>query len=34
MMAITMNADAFFARTPRPKIPRAKMVGNMIDMKK
>ena len=34
MMAMTMNAEAFFARAPRPKMPRAKMVGNMIDMKK
>ena len=25
---------AFFARCPRPKMPSAKMVGNMIDMKK
>src|SRR6202011_4976998 len=34
MIAITMNDDAFFAHRPRPKIPSAKIVGNMIDMKK
>ena len=34
MIAMTMKADAFFARAPRPKMPRAKIVGNMIDMKK
>ena len=34
MIAMTMNADAFFARAPRPKMPSAKIVGNMIDMKK
>ena len=34
MIAITMKPDAFFARTPRPKMPSAKIVGNMIDMKK
>ena len=34
MIAMTMNDEAFFARWPRPKIPSAKMVGNMIDMKK
>ena len=28
------NAEAFFARAPSPKIPSAKMVGNMMDMKK
>ena len=34
MMAMTMKAEAFLARAPRPKMPRAKMVGNMMDMKK
>ena len=34
MIAITMYADAFLARAPSPKIPSAKIVGNMIDMKK
>jgi hypothetical protein len=34
MIAMTIKAEAFLARAPRPKIPRAKMVGNMIDMKK
>ena len=34
MIAMTMNAEAFLARAPSPKMPSAKMVGNMIDMKK
>jgi hypothetical protein len=34
IIAITRNEDALFARCPRPKMPRAKMVGNMMDMKK
>ena len=34
MIAMTMNAEAFLARAPRPKMPSAKIVGNMIDMKK
>jgi len=34
MIAITIKADAFFARAPSPKMPSAKIVGNMIDMKK
>ena len=34
MMAMTMNDEAFFADWPSPKIPSAKIVGNMIDMKK
>ena len=34
MMAMTMKAEAFFARAPSPWMPSAKIVGNMIDMKK
>ncbi len=34
MIAMTMKADAFLARAPRPWMPSAKMVGNMMDMKK
>ena len=34
MMAMTIKAEAFLARAPSPKIPSAKIVGNMIDMKK
>jgi len=34
MIAMTMNEAASFERLPRPKIPSAKIVGNMIDMKK
>ena len=34
MIAMTMKAEAFLARSPRPKMPKAKIVGNMIDMKK
>jgi len=34
MIAITMNEDAFLAREPSPWMPSAKIVGNMIDMKK
>jgi len=33
-MAMTMNADAFLVCGPSPFMPSAKMVGNMIDMKK
>ena len=31
---MTIYAEAPFALAPSPKIPSAKMVGNMIDMKK
>lgn len=31
---ITINEDAFFVLGPRSFIPRAKIVGNIIDMKK
>ncbi len=34
MIAITMYDEARLARAPSPKIPSAKIVGNMIDMKK
>src|ERR1700729_3294219 len=34
MMAITRKEDALLARCPRPKMPSAKMVGNMMDIKK
>ena len=31
---ITIKEDAFLVFSPSPFIPRAKMVGNMMDMKK
>src|SRR5262249_29187544 len=34
IMAMTRKEDSFFDRSPRPKMPSAKMVGNMIDIKK
>jgi hypothetical protein len=34
IMAMTRKEDALFARCPRPKMPSAKMVGNMMDIKK
>src|SRR5271170_1245616 len=34
MIAITIKYDALFALVPKPKMPRAKIVGNMIDIKK
>jgi len=33
-MPMTMNEDAILVFDPKPKIPNAKIVGNMIDMKK
>ena len=33
-IAITINEDAFFVCSPNPFIPSAKIVGNMIDIKK
>jgi hypothetical protein len=34
MIAITINDEAFLALAPKPWIPSAKIVGNIIDMKK
>ncbi|MNL60189.1 hypothetical protein D3C87_1839830 [compost metagenome] len=33
-MAMTMRDEAFLVLAPRPVVPRAKMVANMVDMKK
>ena len=33
-MAMTIREDAFLVPAPRPVVPRAKMVANMVDMKK
>ena len=32
--AITKNDDPFFVKAPKSRIPKAKIVGNIIDMKK
>lgn len=32
--AITKNEDPFLVSVPKSFIPKAKMVGNMMDMKK
>jgi hypothetical protein len=34
MIAMTIKDDAFFAPSTSLEIPKAKMVGNMIDIKK
>ncbi|MNL74741.1 hypothetical protein D3C87_2004210 [compost metagenome] len=33
-MAMTIREDAFLVPAPRPVVPSAKMVANMVDMKK
>jgi len=33
-IAITRNDEAFFVFSPRSLIPRAKIVGNIIDIRK
>ena len=32
--AITKNDDPFFVKAPKSRIPNAKIVGNIIDIKK
>jgi hypothetical protein len=33
-IAITIHEEAFFVFSPKSLIPKAKIVGNMMDMKK